>query len=99
MCSVFKNFVDSGYIRKGYKTKPSANNHHENPYIVIMIIIIVIIMMVIIIVIIIIIVTLIGVWWGPSSPSPLQSPQTWQNTPSAPLQKENFSHGGQKNTF
>ena len=31
---------------------------------------------------------LIGVWWGPSSPSPLQSRQTWQNTPSAPLQKK-----------
>merc|ERR1719430_1137266 len=28
---------------------------------------------------------LIGAWWGPSSPSPLQSLQTWQNTPSAPL--------------
>ena len=36
---------------------------------------------------------LIGVWWGPSSPSPLQSRQTWQNTPSAPLQEANFSDG------
>ena len=46
-----------------------------------------------IITIVIIIGTLIGVWWGPSSPSPLQSRQTWQNTPSAPLQEANCSDG------
>ena len=53
--------------------------------------VIMIIMMIITTVIIII--TLIGVWWGPSSPSPLQSRQTWQNTPSAPLQEANLSDG------
>ena len=54
---------------------------------------IIIIIIITIIIIIIIIITLICVWWGPSSPSPQQSPQTWQNTPSAPLQKANFMDG------
>ena len=107
MCSVLENFVHSGYIGEGYKTKTpaydhhenAANDHHDHPHhshdqdhdyhghhnhdhndqLIITIVII--------------IGTLIGVWWGPSSPSPLQSRQTWQNTPSAPLQEANLSDG------
>ena len=38
MCSVLQNFVNSGYISKGYKTKTPANDHHENPDMTILII-------------------------------------------------------------